>query len=384
MWLSRSLLVGLALLGTLLVMFLAGLQAGLLVLLGLGFGLVLQGFRFGFTTGWRQLILQRNPGGVYGQMLLMSLAVVLSVPLTLAHPGEIVGAIAPISWSLILGAFVFGLMMQLADGCGSGTLYKAGAASSLSWVVLPSFIVGSTVGASHQPAWLALGGPLDGLSTTGDPLVIDLGQALGAPSAILLSLAGCGLVTYFAWQRARSRPQQMSDCEGCPPSLKPWLVGGLLLAILYLVHLVVAGQPWGIVYGLGLWGAKIGAGLGLDWSGDAFWGQAPHAQRLLDPVLWDITTLTNFGLLYGSMMAARWAGPPKTSAADQALRPIHWLIGLMAGLVMGYTSRLAFGCNIGGFLGGVASASLHGWVWFAMAFLGSLIGVRIRLKVKMP
>ncbi|MGA1178630.1 MAG: YeeE/YedE thiosulfate transporter family protein, partial [Burkholderiaceae bacterium] len=66
------------------------------------------------------------------------------------------------------------------------------------------------------------------------------------------------------------------------------------------------------------------------------------------------------------------------------LRLQHWLTGIAAGLVMGYASRLAFGCNIGAFLGGVASASLHGWVWFAMAFLGSMVGVRIRLKVQMP
>ena len=51
---------------------------------------------------------------------------------------------------------------------------------------------------------------------------------------------------------------------------------------------------------------------------------------------------------------------------------------------MGYSARLAFGCNIGSFLGGVASASLHGWVWFVMAYLGSILGVRLRLRLAMP
>ena len=40
--------------------------------------------------------------------------------------GELVGAVAPLTISLVLGAFLFGAAMQLADGCGSGTLYKAG------------------------------------------------------------------------------------------------------------------------------------------------------------------------------------------------------------------------------------------------------------------
>ena len=45
---------------------------------------------------------------------------------------------------------------------------------------------------------------------------------------------------------------------------------------------------------------------------------------------------------------------------------------------MGYGARLAFGCNIGALFGGIASGSLHGWVWFLFAFLGSIVGVRFR------
>jgi uncharacterized membrane protein YedE/YeeE len=43
---------------------------------------------------------------------------------------------------------------------------------------------------------------------------------------------------------------------------------------------------------------------------------------------------------------------------------------------------MAFGCNVGAFLGGVSSASLHGWIWFAMAFLGSILGVRLRRRIE--
>ena len=30
---------------------------------------------------------------------------------------------------------------------------------------------------------------------------------------------------------------------------------------------------------------------------------------------------------------------------------------------MGYGARIAFGCNIGAYFGGIASFSLHGWLW---------------------
>jgi hypothetical protein len=45
---------------------------------------------------------------------------------------------------------------------------------------------------------------------------------------------------------------------------------------------------------------------------------------------------------------------------------------------MGWGARIGFGCNIGAFVGGVASGSLHGWVWLAAALVGSLVGIRLR------
>ncbi|MGA1300999.1 MAG: YeeE/YedE thiosulfate transporter family protein, partial [Burkholderiaceae bacterium] len=115
-------LVLLGLVGVLVVIFLAGLQAGLLVLIGIGFGLILQACRFGFTSGWRHFILRREAAGITGQMLLMAVASAVALPLLSLYPTEIFGAVAPISWSLLLGAFVFGVAMQVADGCGSGSL----------------------------------------------------------------------------------------------------------------------------------------------------------------------------------------------------------------------------------------------------------------------
>jgi uncharacterized membrane protein YedE/YeeE len=54
------------------------------------------------------------------------------------------------------------------------------------------------------------------------------------------------------------------------------------------------------------------------------------------------------------------------------------LASILGGLLMGYGARLAFGCNIGAFFSGVASASLHGWVWFAMAMIGTALGTWLR------
>lgn len=358
-WIAGGLVLAIA------VVLAAGLRQGLLVLLGIGFGAVLQGARFGFTTGWRDFIEQRNPHGLWAQMLLIVVAAALTLPLLASHPGELVGAVAPLSISLVLGAFLFGAAMQVADGCGSGTLYKAGSGAPLSFAVLPTFVIGSFVGASHQPAWLALGGlpPVDML-------------AFGWPVALAITAAGCGVVAWAVAAGAGKHRAAQGHTNKVPWP-KRWWVGALVLAILYTLHLVVAGQPWGVVYGLGLWGAKAAEALGWSPAGDAFWGAAPHAQRLAAPLLADVTSVTNIGLVYGALAASRWSGPHHIRMPSAR----RLLVATLAGLVLGYSSRMAFGCNVGAFLDGITSASLHGWVWFALAFAGSLVGVRVRQQL---
>ena len=376
---TRLLFVLGGLTGALAVAYAAGVRQGLLVLLGIGFGVVLQGARFGFTTGWRDFIESRNPQGLWAQMLLLGLAAALTLPLIAGSGGELVGAVSPLTISLILGAFLFGLAMQITDGCGSGTLYKAGAGAPLSFAVLPTFMLGSFLGASHQPAWIALGGLP----------AVDLLQ-FGVPTAVLITVAGCALVALIAGLMAKRAPVSTAlnvswsggaasvSCPA-PPALwaRRWWLGALLLAGLYVLHLLVAGQPWGIVYGIGLWGAKIAGAIGWSPVGDAFWGVDPHALRLAEPLLADVTSVTNIGLIYGALAASRWNGTPNISSPSTK----RLIIASIAGLVLGYSSRMAFGCNVGAYLGGIASASLHGWVWFALAFIGSIYGVRLRKRL---
>jgi uncharacterized membrane protein YedE/YeeE len=50
----------------------------------------------------------------------------------------------------------------------------------------------------------------------------------------------------------------------------------------------------------------------------------------------------------------------------------------LGGLMLGYGARLAYGCNIGAYFSGISSSSLHGWIWLAMALLGTAVGVKLR------
>ena len=329
---------------------------------GIGLGAVLAGRRFGFTTGWRMLVEDKDASGVMGQLLLLALAAALSMPLLGFFP-ELTAALGPPSISLLVGAFVFGLCMQIADGCGSGTLYKAGLGIPMNAAILPLFALGSFLGSLHLDFWLDFG------RTAPIGLVSEWGWQT-ALLATLAALAVLALAVRSHVQRANAwlhRP--------APPLLvRRWLMGAVLLAVLAALNLVLAGQPWGVVYGFGLWAAKVANATGaVDLAGNWFWSQPGNAQRLGETVLLDITSITNIGILGGAL----WVSANKPVQA-QALSGTQWLVALVAGLLLGYSSRLAFGCNVGAMLSGISTGSVHGWIWVPLAFAGTLVGLRIR------
>lgn len=339
-----------------LLLWVVSVRQALLFVIGIGMGAALAGARFGFTTGWRQLIEHKDPRGVVGQIALLAMAAMLAMPL-LANYTELTAALGPPSVSLIVGAFVFGLTMQIADGCGSGTLYKAGLGIPLNMGILPLFAAGSFLGSVHIGDWLSLGQI--------EP--VGLVNSLGLEKALAVTLLGL-LATLIAVRLWVGKDKTWWDTK--------WLWGALALALLATLNLIVAGQPWGVVYGFGLWAAKIAQSIHLfEPSGNFFWSQDGNAQILAQTVLLDVTSITNIGVLAGAL----WISA-KSSGSNTPLSRQQWMIGLVAGFLMGYSSRLAFGCNIGAMLSGVSTGSLHGWIWIPLAFAGTLIGVRVRRR----
>jgi uncharacterized protein len=336
---------------------LAGARYGLLLLVGLGLGITLEALRFGFAGPWRAMIVRREPAGLLAQLLAIGLAAAISIPLIAGNPGELIGAHAPVGFAMVGGAFVFGIAMQIVLGCGSGTLVNAGSGNAVGAIALPFFAIGSFAGAYHIDWWIGLG--------TGPTLT--LGDIFGTQGGLLATLAGLGLVAVLALRRAAPGNRHI------PRRL--W-IAAFAVATLAVLNLIVAGQPWGVVYGLGLWAAKGAQALGADLSGSVFWSAPGNVERLSQSILTDVTSLTNIGIIAGAFAVVAWKSGLAAPIARLPLRA--WIGAIIAGLLMGYSSRLAFGCNVGAFFSGVSTGSLHGWAWFAAAFFGSIIGVRLR------
>jgi len=153
----------------------------------------------------------------------------------------------------------------------------------------------------------------------------------------------------------------------------PLFAAGIILAILNALVLAVRGTPWGITSAFALWGGKAAQAVGID---VASWGyfSGENGVALQQSVLADSTSVLNFGIILGAFIAATAQGTFK----PRKIKPGVAGASIVGGLLMGYGARLAFGCNIGAYFGGISSFSLHGWVWMAMALLGTGVALLIR------
>ena len=133
-------------------------QERLLFLVGVGLGISLMHALFGFTGGWWKMIVKRRSDGVRAQIILFGLSAILFFPVLGAVFPDIKasGAMGPFSVSVMVGAFLFGIGMQMGGGCGSGTLFTVGWGQTDMLVTLCFFIIGATVGSLHLPWWLSL------------------------------------------------------------------------------------------------------------------------------------------------------------------------------------------------------------------------------------
>jgi uncharacterized protein len=123
-----------------------GWQQSILFLVGGLLGISLYHSRFGFTSAYRQLFVSRDVRGMYAQLAMLAIATVLFAPVlaTGAVFGqEVQGAIAPVGIGGAIGAFLFGIRMQLGGGCGCGTLYTIGSGSLSMLLTLITFCIGA-------------------------------------------------------------------------------------------------------------------------------------------------------------------------------------------------------------------------------------------------
>jgi len=345
-------------------------------LIGLGLGISLFQAAFGFTGGWRNFIEKRDSKSLRAQIIMLGLAVLIFSffinSKSFFYDGTMIGAIAPVGVSVLVGSFIFGFAMQLGGGCGSGTLFTAGSGNIKMVITLIFFIIGSLIGSYHFEFWANL--------PSFKP--VSLLNIFSKINTILIQLSILGLIYYLISKMEFNRNNKINhnDIISNPSHSLirgPWplLWGSISLVFFSFLMLQVAGHPWSVTFAFGLWGAKIASFLGVEVSSWTYWQLEYPSTALENSVLADPTTVSNIGIILGALIGSALSGKiTKFTSVNKKLV----LAAVIGGLFMGYGARLAFGCNIGALFGGIASGSLHGWVWFLFAFLGSIVGVKFR------
>ncbi len=346
----------------------------LLGLLSLALGASFVASGFGFSGAWRQLLTQRKTHGTRLQIILLTLLSVMLYPLideqSLLHQ-PIQPFVRPLSLSVVFGGLVFGIGMQLAGSCTSGSLGNAGRGHWNGWLALVMMIVGATLAAYHFDWWQALASWLP------FSWVEHWGWQGGVLTALLLLALAYGLLLYVEYRRyGQIAPIELNSVA---------LLGVVLIAVLLMLLTLWQGHPWGVTVPFATIGIQAMDMLG--WQGWTFWGFSAEYAHMIEKPFWqEPTTLTLMGFIVGAAIAQIVL---KKTGCNELIKPVltgrkNLLLTIVGGLMMGYAGIIGFGCNIGAFVSGVSSASLHSLIWLIFALWGSWIGLKLRNRIMNP
>ncbi|MBL8807424.1 MAG: YeeE/YedE family protein [Rhodospirillales bacterium] len=324
------------------------------LLLGAALGATMAGGRIGFAVPMREALVGRTLAPLLPMGVFLSAGIALHA-IAFGAFGFGGGFVAPAGLATMAGALLFGAGMQVANGCGSGSLVALGSGSRRMLAVVPTFVAGSFLGTLDAAFWDRL---------PAFPAV-SLGDAIGWAPAAALQL----LLLYGIW-RMFGRPWA---------SARRAVLAALLLAALAVVCLPLVGHPWGITWGFALAGAKTAVASG--WLPAGMWAEGWPAEALAAPLLADTTVLMDLGLVAGALAATVAAG-----RFGKFERPalLDYAGAALGGLAMGYGARISGGCNVGAFVGGVVSGSPHGWLWLVACLAGSRAGIAMRPLFRPP
>jgi hypothetical protein len=319
-------------------------------------------------------------------LLALTTAGFILVHFFLAHNLETAGKVYPVGLHTVFGGTLFGFGMVIAGSCVSGCLVRSGEGYVSQWGVLAGIIMGSALGAWHLGWWYN--------SYINRMPAVFLPGVLGWPAAVTLQFSVLALLYLLALKYERGPRFEWSFNvpfvayrkvpgwirNALTPRKKVWtyISGAAMLAVTGSLLFALWGYPWSITGGITHLSGWLSCKAGFSPSSWEYFRQPVYMERctpgffLNHPILYLAVAMV-FGSLFSSLSHREFR-----LRKPRAAKYVIW--GLAGGVLMGYSSRIAFGCNIGALVGGIASFSLHGWVFALGLLAGAAAGGKFLMR----
>lgn len=360
----------------------AGANAALSLLIGSSLGIAFERGRFCFFCIFRDAIEDRDTTPFLSIISAIAVgaigyAIVFGQFLPDTSSGSLPpGAhIGPVSLALVVAGLAFGVGMALSGACISGHLYRIGQGSLRAYPALFGSLIGFGLGFK---SWnLLYSKSISDAPTTWLP------HKLGYAGALVLTLLVLFVIAIIAikWGKnstpiANPVPEKITAAT-LRQSLfinrwRPLTTGAIFGVIGTFAYLRI--EPLGVT-------RQISTTSRTYFEGKSWIPQNLDGLDLMAGCVAIVSdTIVNNGwLILGIVLASFAAALTGNRFKFQQITLRNGLTALLGGVLLGWSSMIALGCTVGVLLSGTQSFALSGWVFFAMVFIGSWLGIKLKL-----
>ncbi len=320
---------------------------------------------------------------------LKALTVLILANMALFHLGHSLGLLPdiPFPWytlpNLIIfpGGVLFGIGMVLAGGCVIGILYRMGSGQILSWVAFAGMLIGSLI-FIFTADYTA---PFSEALKVNAPKTIPETAGLN-PWFFLAPI----LLAGGYWITATRRKRSLLIASQARGFMQP-VTAALLISLVSFISYYLVNAPIGVTSSYTKFGSWFVHMLAPDiYSSTELFSKTvvkyhnPFTDSIISGSLGitpDGISLVQYpaigGIILGAFISAVIIGEFRPRFF---LPPRQYLSALAGGILLGYSSRIAAGCNIWHVLGGVPILAWGGFIFLAGMVAGAWIGSRILLR----
>ncbi|MDO6563350.1 YeeE/YedE family protein [Amphritea sp. 1_MG-2023] len=384
------------------------------LVIGLGLGYALTRSALGFAGSVNRAFKTGSTRLMRALMLMFVATAITSMAfLYTQDPNDTVLWVNPINAGLLIGGLLFGFGMSFASCCASGVLTYFSSSLARPALVLFSFGMGVFLGfpLQAQESWIRESW-ISSASYQGAGVYLpDLFSATpldGYLGAVLLTVLFASIVAWLA-HRYEYRRRQNDTYIGAASEQEPlqrlphdfaahaffsretyealfvrrWsmMTGVAMIVVLFTLLMGVTGQGWGASTPFGLWFGRLLILVGVDPMSIAEFTHRP-VQAFTMPFFNHPVNVQNIGIMLGSVISLLLAGRFSSGISRMRLSGREASMLVIAGLAMGFGTRLANGCNVGALYTPIANFSLSGWIFLVVMVLGAIFGNQLAKKVQ--